>query len=857
MKLKYIFLISILLCSALVVTSTPADVYRPIQPSDNSLSGLVSATGDVTKMDYWFEDDKLYVDSEIHNTMSFRLNENMIERRLKGWNGHTVRVSHRTDEGVIDTSEIVNVGSDGVWVYFYDIDFSTVIVDGYAGTYTKIETTVYNNMTNFSYGQSLTNMSSITVNVTQGYGSALSKYDLIADMNPVLWLKADGNANDSSVYGNNGTFNDDANASVDGKYGNAFGFDGVGDYIDVGNDGSLQIVDNLNINCWIQTTQNGDIIKKYNNVGDQRSWAIYIQSGTVRIIASPYGNATGLTIEIGTTNVLDGGRYNLNAGYNGTHLYIYINGVLDSTPTPYSNGLYNSTDNVTIGRSFLSAYYKGSMDNMLVFNYTLNATAQHNLYYDKVQELQFRTNSNSTWSDNWNSISDNPLSVPFGSGETLTHLQFMIPTEAVIDGVTTRDYNTTAGFAKSSTVGFTEPTIVISEAATSNYYKLNISHQAGLNSSGYINYTTTNTDLLAAEWNSTAVLYSDNQNATLIYTEPTFYISTGVLNSGDEWQYNVTVPYGDMPSYDIVFTDYNASNTDRIVNITLSNYTFGITKVKFNFSVNEEGVTYIWRYNNDTEIMRLTSSETNSTMKFTPDYLVPEGDSYLRGGPRPTFLSWLNDKTASAILYITVVIDEAVNFSAVADQTITTWNWFKDGVDQLTNFDNITLSWSSAGNQTVQVNVTNDNGTSETLQWNVTVIGAPDTKFEYWDGASWTEGEALEYLYFDCFWWTRGYDDGVFPNAEQSAGQATLKITNNGSSSGIPQMYLNTTPPSTVRIFVDNDSTFDANSIELTNISQAVHSSLSNDTNVTLWAWINLTGADNWDFEIYANVTDV
>lgn len=129
-----------------------------------------------------------------------------------------------------------------------------------------------------------------------------------------------------------------------------------------------------------------------------------------------------------------------------------------------------------------------------------------------------------------------------------------------------------------------------------------------------------------------------------------------------------------------------------------------------------------------------------------------------------------------------------------------------------------------------------------------TASGAPDTKFEYYNGTGWQEGEAYYYLWFTCFWWC---DECA--NAEQSDGQATLKITNNGTASGTPKMKLNASAPAGIRIFVDDDNTF-ADAVELTDTYQSVSTSLAQDANVTLWSWANLSGASAWEFETYAIV---
>lgn len=88
----------------------------------------------------------------------------------------------------------------------------------------------------------------------------------------------------------------------------------------------------------------------------------------------------------------------------------------------------------------------------------------------------------------------------------------------------------------------------------------------------------------------------------------------------------------------------------------------------------------------------------------------------------PSITSWENDKTNNDILDFTINVSEVVNLNATANETIDTWSWFKDDVNQSHNFNNIPLSWDTSGNKTVKVNVTNPNGTSSTIVWNVTAI---------------------------------------------------------------------------------------------------------------------------------------
>ncbi|HWR26503.1 MAG TPA: PKD domain-containing protein [candidate division Zixibacteria bacterium] len=89
-----------------------------------------------------------------------------------------------------------------------------------------------------------------------------------------------------------------------------------------------------------------------------------------------------------------------------------------------------------------------------------------------------------------------------------------------------------------------------------------------------------------------------------------------------------------------------------------------------------------------------------------------------QGAPRIT--PW-NNKTNNDATTIAVNISEVIRFNATSNQTINTWNWSRDEVNQINNNDYFIASWNGAGTKTIKVNATNVNGTSNTITWTVTV----------------------------------------------------------------------------------------------------------------------------------------
>ena len=90
----------------------------------------------------------------------------------------------------------------------------------------------------------------------------------------------------------------------------------------------------------------------------------------------------------------------------------------------------------------------------------------------------------------------------------------------------------------------------------------------------------------------------------------------------------------------------------------------------------------------------------------------------------PNITSWGNNKTNNESLTLTLNNSEGIRFNATANQSITTWTWFQDDVNQNNNYDNFSTSLTG-GNHTIKVNATNGNGVSNTITWIVTITPTP------------------------------------------------------------------------------------------------------------------------------------
>jgi len=90
-----------------------------------------------------------------------------------------------------------------------------------------------------------------------------------------------------------------------------------------------------------------------------------------------------------------------------------------------------------------------------------------------------------------------------------------------------------------------------------------------------------------------------------------------------------------------------------------------------------------------------------------------------------------NNSISDTNMYPVVSSSGSVTFYASADQSITTWTWYVDGVDQSNNVSSFTTSWPNLGYKSVEVTAENVAGVSNMVEWNpyvkMAMAGAGDT----------------------------------------------------------------------------------------------------------------------------------
>lgn len=197
----------------------------------------------------------------------------------------------------------------------------------------------------------------------------------------VGWWPFNGNANDESGNGNNGTVNG-ATLTTD-RFGNpnkAFDFNGSSSFINVPNSSSLQFNGGLTISVWVRPTNLPSplsyILSKGADGGTPNSWC-FTTGGTPqnRPNLTVYDNGAALIAEGVASNqpLILNNWVNLIFSFDGTNAKCYINGVFEaSSPTTYN--VFSNIYDLKFGRRHVTGlpyFFTGKMDDFGLWNRAL------------------------------------------------------------------------------------------------------------------------------------------------------------------------------------------------------------------------------------------------------------------------------------------------------------------------------------------------------------------------------------------------------------------------------------------------------------------------------------------------------
>jgi hypothetical protein len=182
-------------------------------------------------------------------------------------------------------------------------------------------------------------------------------------------------AQDATGNGNDGTLNGDPQW-VAGRLGGALEFDGVGDYVDIGNDPIFNITGQITVACWIKVSQFTIGWQAIFTMGDD-SWRLQRQTTTNTLCWACTG-VTGTPGDwwlYGDVNINDGEWHHAAGVYDGSEYYLYVDGDLDASKDT-SGTMSISSYPVLIGANAQQSgrEFEGLIDDVRVYKRALMDT---------------------------------------------------------------------------------------------------------------------------------------------------------------------------------------------------------------------------------------------------------------------------------------------------------------------------------------------------------------------------------------------------------------------------------------------------------------------------------------------------
>jgi uncharacterized protein (TIGR02145 family) len=218
-----------------------------------------------------------------------------------------------------------------------------------------------------------------------------------ATLNPTKGLVAhypfNGNANDISGNGNNGTVNG-ATLTTDrfGKANKAYSFNGISDYIEIPNSNTINFSKYMTISLWLKSSQLNKPMRIIDKTTVSSADGYMLDSGSgsnsnendkIRFVGA---NGNFVT----SNSVGEFKWYHLTLSFENGLIKFYINGVLDKSISATSNTLSSTNWPLFIGKSTNQSscncqLFNGIIDDVRIYNRTLTTTEVSELYSSEKQ----------------------------------------------------------------------------------------------------------------------------------------------------------------------------------------------------------------------------------------------------------------------------------------------------------------------------------------------------------------------------------------------------------------------------------------------------------------------------------------
>jgi hypothetical protein len=225
-------------------------------------------------------------------------------------------------------------------------------------------------------------------------GSQINRSHPLAKGLVGCWLMNDSGERcyDLSGYNNHGTLNGFTSPtySLGQRSSEGIVFDGVNDYVDVGNSSSLNITSSniFSFGAWIRTNNalSYQTIYQHGSTSPASAFLFRIQNTGKLEAFMP-----GQNILSGNTVLVNSVWYHVVYVRNGTGAgtsNIYINGILD-TSGGVANNFVDNSENKRIGQRTTSQFFNGTIDEVRIWNRALYASEVKELYENPYDVFNF------------------------------------------------------------------------------------------------------------------------------------------------------------------------------------------------------------------------------------------------------------------------------------------------------------------------------------------------------------------------------------------------------------------------------------------------------------------------------------
>ncbi len=154
---------------------------------------------------------------------------------------------------------------------------------------------------------------------------------------------------------------------VDGKFGNALQFDGIGDYVNIDYDTSLDVTD-FTIEAWIKRATMGSNHPIVDKESGSTGYYFWIESNNK--IYAGYGDGSIWNFVFPDTIITENQWYHIVMVKSGLTLYYYVNGILNASQT-FADNIVNNSAQVLIGACVCDHFFNGTIDSVRIFNKAL------------------------------------------------------------------------------------------------------------------------------------------------------------------------------------------------------------------------------------------------------------------------------------------------------------------------------------------------------------------------------------------------------------------------------------------------------------------------------------------------------